>query len=293
MSEGPPLPIAELCRLDLNELRRTLPMDEAGDRFFALVCFVKAHDRFPGDQALFNDVIYRIKTTSAIRDPLRVFVTDKEFCKVYVGAEAGHGFAVPTLAILHTPKQVDAFTFPDECCIKPTHASGQVILRRNGDPIDRDRIRRWLGLSYYPVWREANYRTLQPKIIVEPLLFGDIDIPDYKIFCCRGKPRLILVNMNGRSNPSRTFFDIDWVEQDFWVERQRPALPPPRPANLETMLAVAARVSRRFSFVRVDFYSDGQRCYVGEITNCPGNGMERFSPSDAEARASRMIFART
>ena len=284
--------IAELRKLELPVLRRTLPMDEAGDRFFALVCFAQAHGRFPSGKALFTDVIHRIKTTAAIHDPLRVFVTDKEFCKVYVGAEAGHRFAVPTLAILHTPKQLDAFAFPDECCIKPTHASGEVILRRNGEPIDRDRIRGWLRLNYYPVWREANYRTLRPKIIVEPLLFGDVDIADYKIFCCRGKPRLVQVDVDRRSGHARTFFDTDWVEQDFQVHRPKAARSPPRPANLETMLAVAARVSRRFAFVRVDFYSDGQRCYVGEITNCPGNGLERFSRPDGEARASRMIFAR-
>ena len=66
---------------------------------------------------------FRVKTSDEIEDPLRRFVSDKELVKEYVRETIGEQYNVPTLAVLHTPAEVDAYEFPANCCIKPTHAS--------------------------------------------------------------------------------------------------------------------------------------------------------------------------
>ena len=43
-------------------------------------------------------------------------------------------------------------------------------------------IKRWFSSNYYNRSREANYKLLKPKIIVEELLFNDENIKDYKFF---------------------------------------------------------------------------------------------------------------
>jgi hypothetical protein len=40
--------------------------------------------------------------------------------------------------------------------IKPTHLSGTVILRRDGEALDFDEIESWFDKNYYRSSREAN-----------------------------------------------------------------------------------------------------------------------------------------
>lgn len=42
--------------------------------------------------------------------------------------------------------------------IKPTHTSGDIILRRNGEPGDVPKVLGWMDKNYYHGLREANYR---------------------------------------------------------------------------------------------------------------------------------------
>src|SRR5688572_32797965 len=105
-----------------------LPHNRAGDKLASYARFVATHRRFPSDGKLFNDVLFKIKTSDEILDPLRVFVSDKEFVKLYVKAVVGEQYNIPTLAVLRSVQDVDNYDFPASCCIKATHASGRVIL---------------------------------------------------------------------------------------------------------------------------------------------------------------------
>jgi hypothetical protein len=271
-------------------LRKMLPHTPTGDRLYHRLNFMRKHGRRPNGSMLWNDVWYRIKSTDEILEPLRVFVSDKEHVKQFVKNEVGDQFNVPTLAVLRSPEEVDTFDFPPDCCIKPTQASSQVILRKHGAPVDRERIKSWFSINYYYDGRERNYRELEPKVIVEPLIFGSTNVEDFKIFCFNGEPRLIQVDIDRYVDHTRKYFDKDWNEQDFSILYPRSEAEFPRPASLDTMLAVARRLSAPFSFVRIDLYSDGQRVLVGEITNCSENAGGVFVPRGAEKRASELMF---
>jgi hypothetical protein len=271
-------------------MRRWLPFNETGDRLYHRLNFMRKHQRSPNGAMLWNDVWYRMKTSDEIIQPLRVFVSDKEHVKQFVKEKVGDEFNVPTIAVLRSAGEVDTFDFPADCCIKPTHASGQVILRTNGAPIDRERIKRWFGIDYYRFGREWNYRGLQPKVIVEPLIFGGTNVEDFKFFCFNGEPRVVQVDIDRHTNHTRKFFDVNWVEQDFSIIYPRSEADFPRPATLDTMLAVARTLSAPFSFVRIDLYSDGKQVLVGEVTNCSENAGGFFVPRSAERRASELMF---
>jgi hypothetical protein len=271
-------------------MRRWLPFNETGDRLYHRLNFMRKHQRAPNGAMLWNDVWYRMKTSDEIVQPLRVFVSDKEHVKEFVREKLGDEYNVPTIAVLRSAAEVDSFEFPADCCIKPTHASGQVILRTNGAPVDRERIKRWFGIDYYRFGREWNYRGLQPKVIVEPLIFGGTNVEDFKIFCFKGEPRLIQVDIDRHTNHTRKFFDVEWNEQDFSIIYPRSAADFPRPASLDRMLAAARTLSAPFSFVRIDLYSDGDQVLVGEVTNCSENAGGFFVPRSAERRASELMF---
>jgi len=252
-------------------LLRCIPENRYGDNFIAYITFLRAHRRPPSDKLLFNDVLYKIKTTDEIMDPMRVFVSDKEFVKLFVKSVSGDQYNVPTIKVLHTMEEVNGYPFPSDCCIKPTHLSGEVILRKQNDPIDFEKINRWFKSSYYHTNREANYKTLKPKVIVEPLIFGSDNLSDYKIFCYMGKPKLIQVDIDRYIEHTEKFYDPEWNEMPFSIHFPRSADKQiEKPKNLDTMLEVASSLSSYFNFVRVDLYSNDAECLVGEITNCPG-----------------------
>lgn len=285
---------------------RLIPNGRPFDHFIAFINFVRMHRRVPGKKMLFNDVLYRIKTSDEIIDPLRVFVSDKEFVKLYVKAVAGDQYNVPTIQVINTVDELKAFDFPADCCIKPTHMSGKVILRKQGIPVDYREIESWLKYRYYNhTAREINYKTLKPKVIVEPLIFGSSNPTDYKIFCYKGKPRLIQLDLDRYIEHTEKFFDPEWNEMPFSIHYPRSRRAVEKPQNLDTMLKVAAQLSSHFNFVRVDLYSNGEECMVGEITNCPGgatgfvtglykNGVayrtEEMPHPAEELIASRIIF---
>ena len=267
-----------------------LPHSRLGDNLYHRLLFLSKHRRVPGDEMLWNDVLYRLKTSDEIFEPLRLLVSDKEHVKRYVRVKVGDEFNVPTIAVLRSPDEVDSFEFPRRCCIKPTHASGQVILRRDGEPVDLERIRGWFYLDYYRAGREVNYRDLQPKVIVEPLIFGSARVDDFKLFCWKGEPKLIQQDFDRHTHHTRKFFDTDWNEQDFSIIYPRSTVPAPRPMTLPVMLEVARRLSAPFSFIRIDLYTDDRRVLVGEITNCSENAGGFFRPRSAERIASQILF---
>jgi hypothetical protein len=219
-----------------------------------------------------------------------VFVSDKDLVKIYIKATVGDEYNIPTIAVLHTPEQVDGFAFPDRCIIKPTHASAQYILRRQGEPIDRDHIKSWFRMNYYKAGREVNYKTLKPKVIVEPLAFDSSDLTDYRFFCVNGVPKLIQLDMDRHTRHTRKLFDPEWREHDFCILYPKSDRVIPKPDTLPEMLRVARALSAPFSFVRIDLYSDGRRVICGEITNVSANAGGIFNPLSSEKKASQILF---
>lgn len=281
----------DLLHLEAALLREHLPQDREGDLLYSLISFIRSHARQPSENRIFNDVLFHINSGNEILNPLRVFVTDKEHCKQYVKSVLGDEVNVPTLAVLHNEVELADFRFPERCVIKPTHASGEVMILQAGGGLDMPRLKSWFALNYYHMTREANYRYLQPKIIVEPILFDNPKLSDIKIFCLNGKAKLIFVDIHLDGRHLRKFYDIDWNPLNFALRYPNPPqLVVRRPLNFTAMLEAAERLSRQFSFVRIDLYSDSRRFYVGEITNCSGAGLAKFDSYENELRASDIIF---
>lgn len=272
--------------------RGLLPRGRFGDRVAALMDFLITHKRMPGDsRADFSSMLYAIRANGELLDPLRVFCTDKDLAKYFVSAVCGEGLCVETLAILSCEAQIDDYQFPLSCCIKPTHASGEYIIRKDGEPVNRNRIKRWLRMDYYLDSRETNYRHLRPKVIVEPLVFGSPDPPDYKIHCWNGAPGFIQVDCNRVSNHTRSLHDCSWHELSFCLQHPKPQRSIPRPAKLTEMLRIATKLSSYFSsYVRIDFFVTEDSLFVGEITNCHGGGLEVFSPPGGDKLAMQALL---
>lgn len=275
----------------IRRYRGKIPKTPWGDYLIHLERFLTSHGRLPRKPyASLHDTLFHIKTVGECLRPMRRLVSDKEKVKRYIGETLGDQYNVPTIAVLRTAEEAISYEYPERCVIKPTHMSAQIILRKSGEEIDRGKIAGWFKLDYYDLTRERNYKGLTPKVIVEPFIY-DKDAPDdWRIFCFRGKPRMIFYDQNDEEIESfRCALDTSWRQLPFSL-KCAPRIPPERPECLDAMIDAAARLSRPFSFIRVDFYTDGKTFRVGELTNCHAAATQVFVPRTAEAVADRFLF---
>lgn len=283
----------------MNPLRlipkRLLPQNAWGDREACRRRFVRRQGRRPNPNKpeRLNDYLYRLKTDGTLLDPLCQFVTDKEFAKLYIAQAAGPDYPPETYRVLRNADDVEAFV-PDRvpCVVKPTHLSGPVLFHTDPDEaIDRNLLRKWLATERYRSTREANYRYLQPKIIVEEFFSEDgATVPkDYKLFCFGGVPKMIQVDSGRAYRHTRNLYDTDWQRLPAtWHYPESPE-DDGRPEPLDEMLEVAARLSSRFAFVRVDLYAISSVVRVGELTLCPGSANEVMLPPAADVELARLF----
>ncbi len=277
-------------------LRRVLPYNAWADRICARLKFQIDHGRYPDQKTSpirFNDYLFNIKTNGTLLDPLRQFISDKEYVKLYVAMHAGHHYVVKTYGVLHSEDEVDYLQlsqFP--CVIKPTHASGRVLLQMTpDDQLNRDLLKAWLRYDYYRNTREQNYKYLTPKVIIEEFITDDgkSPAPDYKILCFGGRPQLIQIDLDRYGTHLQHFYDTAWNRLQYSVGFESRPENDPKPPQLDEMLEIAVKLSHPFPFIRVDMYVSGTEVKVGELTNCPHSAGRPFSPPSVEFTLGRFL----
>lgn len=268
-------------------LRCILPKTLWADRLIALIEFLKCHRRFPEkNPQRYSDHLFALRTNGSLYDPLRQFVTDKEFAKLYIAATVGAEYNVRTFQILRTKDDVESLVldrFP--CVLKPTNGAERIhICRHANDLPDAETLRRWMALDFYKDTREPNYRYLRQKIIVEEFLSEDgcTPVTDYKIFCFHGRPGFIQVESGRFVECTRNFYDLNWRALPASIRYPHRVGGYAKPPLLDQMLDLAARLSAPFDFIRIDLYATSTALHVGELTNCPGRAVAEVTPPEAQ-----------
>lgn len=272
-----------------------IPDHPAFNRFYAVVAYAWFNGlRLPDLRRprTFNEKLIGLKLSDEARAPIRTTITDKALVKDHVTRIIGPGHVVPTLAILRTPQEIDTFVFPLPCVVKPTHSSQEVMHLDAAQPTDEERrlLKYWLKKSYFDANREPNYRNLEHKIIVEPVIGGAFGaIADVKILCFHGRPKLIQIDHNRFDGHGRDYFDIEGRRLP--IEMRKPAanMPFAHADELPRMLEMARALSAGFSFLRVDFYVDAGHLLIGELTSFTTNCTIPFRPASADLLIARLF----
>lgn len=273
-----------------------LPANKFFDKLLSFIQFIYIHKRLPSQKKYFNDVLYQIKTSSVIDDPLRIFVTDKEYSKIFLKEIVDHKYIIENLLVTNDLEKLRKFSIKQNCIIKPTHLAGKFMIKKKGDVITDDNFniikKNWFVTNQYFANRERNYFNLKPKIIVEPLLFDDDNIKDYKIFCNNGVAKAIQVDFNRSFDHSRSLYTLSWEKLDMSIDFKMNNFKLEKPKNLSEMLYLAEKISKFFSFIRIDMYSQNDEIFIGEITNIHGGACEKFIPNKfkSEKEFSKIIF---
>lgn len=215
---------------------------------------------------------------------------DKIVVRQYVADCGYEDLLVPLAGVWRKVSEIDFAALPEKCILKCNHDSGSSVVVDRSKGVDEAAVRSFLEKrlkrKFGYVGGERFYNEISPRILAEYLLEPDPGaqtIPDYKVWCFDGKPCYIWAcyDRSADSVASR-LYDTAWTPCDdkvLFVSHWHPAGDRPRPQHLERMLEAAARLSKGFPEVRVDFYEAGGKLYFGEMTfSSMGGRMEYFTP---------------
>ena len=283
-------------RLIFKIALRYLPKNKFFDKILCFIQFTIIHKRFPTSRKLFNDMIHQIKTSDKIEDPLVVFTSDKEYCKIFLNHIVEKKYIVPNLVIANSFSEIENYKITSSCVIKPTHLTAKCIFKKNNEILndeDKQKIHSWFSQNLYYGHRERNYLHLRPKIIVEPIIFNNENLIDYKFFCYRGEPKIIMLDFDKFTNKSIVFYDKNWNKIDVSLGKFKINEGLKKPKNFQEMYNLASTICKYFEFTRVDLYTNEDEIFIGEITHVHGAATYRFGPDgiNSEKKFSKILFS--
>lgn len=216
---------------------------------------------------------------------------DKLEFKSYVKKRTGKDLSPKTLGVWTdlASLEKDWESLPRQFCLKSNcmgQNTGVIIITDKEDicfDAIRPRVRNWLKKNYTLANSICKaYWKFTPKIFAEEYIGRDNSLVDYKFYCFDGKPycsnATTRVFRDGKIlDAGIAYYDNDWNVLDGNVAG-RPRKVVEKPACLEEMLDIAAKLSSGFPFIRVDLYCIGQRIYTGEIEFFPGGGHGKYEP---------------
>ncbi len=221
------------------------------------------------------------------KDYRMVICSDKLLAKKYLKYH-GWGMYLPkTILVCDEIKMLNEESLPNECIIKTTHGSGNVM-KYDADNSDMNfnKIKRmfniWINQPYWNCMKEWAYNVVKPRIFVEEYLQDSklVSLVDYKFMCFNGKCKLIFLVLNREKEEKMfvDFYDTNWNKLPFKRKYHSSKKVIQKPQQFEKMIEIAETISKDFPFLRVDFYIVNNKLYIGELTFFPGSGWEVFEP---------------
>ncbi len=264
----------------------------------------------------FNQKIQWIKLYGIT--PLMRDCTDKVKVRDFVREKIGNEYLKPVLQIIPNCHDINAaFTaprsdndvstyfdqinwekLPDSFVIKCNHGSKwQYIINNKAELIENKRmyeivkknITGWLEQEFW-CWNgfEMQYKGIEPKIIIEPLLKEDVNgfSEEINVFCFNGKPKYI-IKMHNQKQISAYDENLQITDDVFDAEEMNFAVPADE-IIIQTC-DLSKKLSNNFNFVRVDWLIYKNKPYFNELTFTPYSGFRRFKRDEYDKRFGSWI----
>ena len=221
-------------------------------------------------------------------NPLYTTMVDKYAVKNYVANIIGDKYIIPTLGVWDRFEDIDFKKLPQQFVLKCTHDSGGQIIVKDKDKLDiknaRKKINKSLKRNFYLLAREWPYKNVKRRIIAEKYMEDSVthDLRDYKFFVFDGvvKALFIATERGSGEEVKFDFFDAEFNHLPFTQGHPNADVMPSKPSRFEEMKEIAARLSKGFPQLRVDFYEVNGQVYFGEITIFHFGGIEPFEPRE-------------
>lgn len=212
-------------------------------------------------------------------------MVDKYAVKKYVADIIGEKYIIPTLGVWDRVEDIDWNGLPNQFVLKCTHDSGGLVICRDKAKLNKEaaikKLNKSLKRDYFIAGREWPYKDVAKRIIAEQYMEDEYgELRDYKFFCFNGQVKALFVatDRQKREEPYFDFFDAEGKHLDFRHGHPNAPVAPKLPSQFELMKELAAKLSKGYPELRVDFYEVNGHVLFGELTLFHHTGMVPFEP---------------
>lgn len=228
------------------------------------------------------------------RKPEYSKMVDKYEAKKYVASIIGDEYIIPTYGVWDKFDDIDFNQIPNQFVLKCTHDSGSVVICKDKSKFDlkntKQKIGKALKSNLFYIGREWPYKNVTPRIMVEKLILDIEEIPnDYKILCFNGIPKLIEVHTDRFKNHTQDFYDLQWNKLVISQQNTRSKIIHARPKLLNKMIELSEKLAFNTYHVRIDWYTNNDWLFFGEITFFDGSGLSAFDEYEHDLYLGSLI----
>ena len=234
-----------------------------------------------------DEKIQWLKLNTYYENPLVSQCADKYAVRQYVEKCGCVEILNELYGVYDCVEEISWDTLPNKFVIKWNFGCGQNLIVFDKSKLDiedaKRKLKEWYKVhdTFYLTYSEMQYKGIPPKLICEKLIeteSGNLPV-DYKLYCFNGVPDCVLVcSKRGQVEHGAEyyFFDKNWNLKRY-NKRGKDApvdFTLPRPEGIEKLFDYAAKLSKPFPFVRVDFYLEKGGVTFGELTFTPCGGFD-------------------
>ncbi len=221
---------------------------------------------------------------------------DKYKVRDYIKRVIGEEYLNELYGVYNSPEEIDFNNLPNRFVIKCTNGSGTVIVcdDKNNFNIEKSvhQMKLWLKDQYHTEKKELQYKNIENRIIVEKYLEDTSgSLTDYKFYCFDGKVKYYAVFYDRFTNKSIDVYSVEKGKlknvkvcdiknsNDLKVDKK----------SIDKMISFSEQLSKKFSFVRVDFYCIDGHPIFGELTFTDGAGSDPWAPLEFDIEIANQI----
>ncbi len=244
----------------------------------------------------FNQKIQWIKLYGIT--PLMRDCTDKVKVRDFVREKIGDEYLKPVLQICNSFDEIDWDKLSNSFVIKCNHGCKWHYIIKNKEEylknkrlveITRRNITGWLEQDYSLLnGFELNYRGIEPKILIEPLLRDSInkDSQTINVYCFNGYPEIII---KFYGNGAMSIFNKKLKhEENIFNFLEKNII-----TNIDDLVNqsfdLSEKLSKDFLFVRVDWIIYRNKLYFEELTFTPYSGFNPFIDKERNLELGKLI----
>lgn len=221
------------------------------------------------------------------RDSVIETCSDKYEIRQYLNSLGMGYLGNEVIGVYNSADEINFNSLPDKFVAKATHGSGWNLICTDKSSLNTKhavkKMNTWLKLDLSVFGREWNYKNIKPRIVIEKFL-DYTPLYDYKFMCFNGVPKYIQLNNDFDGKHYVDFYDIDsWTHLPItYMGFECSSRDIEKPKQLAEMIELASKLSKRFPFVRVDFYNFTDTVILGELTFFPSSGLRPILPENYE-----------
>lgn len=202
--------------------------------------------------------------------------TDKVKAREYMITLGYSHLLVPIIGVFDEVDDIIFEQLPRKFVLKCTHGARFTIVCENKRELDyrqtRLRLVEMMAMDYSLELAEPHYAMIRPRIIIEHFIepASSNASNDYKIHCFHGEPKMIEATVAGSMPKQQTLMlTPDWHNTNYMKKKRPHDVATSKPKQLEELLAIAKKLSKPFTYVRVDLNIVDETIYFNNFTFSP------------------------